>query len=345
MRLGVAPRCFHMPQALSRVLRCMSSLSSVQSRRRVCRIDSSVRFDNNHTGSVGAWSTCRGGCTPPALRSKPGVDIVTAQRMVAMKYRRMWLALCLLFITAFSLGPEPVHAQSSPSELGTLQKDMETVKNDLAAIKKELSEIRQLLIQRPLQPATPARVMSRVKVGDGYSLGKPDAPVTLVEFSDYQCPFCGRFFNQTFAALKTQYIDTGKVRYVFRDFPLDQLHPQARKAAEAAHCAGEQRKYWEMHDTMFKNQRTLKVENLKGFASELGLDVTAFSSCLDEGKYAAAVSQHHAAGSELGVTGTPAFFVGKSPLDGTIEATAIKGAQPITAFRQAIDRLLDGKNP
>jgi protein-disulfide isomerase len=256
----------------------------------------------------------------------------------------MCLALCLLFITAFSLGPGRVHAQSPPSDLGALQKDMETVKNDLIGIKKEMSEIRQLLMQRPPQPAT-ARVMSKVKVGDGPSLGKPDAPVTLVEFSDYECPFCGRFFNQTFAALKAQYIDTGKVRYVFRDFPLDQLHAQARKAAEAAHCAGDQRKYWEMHDTMFKNQRTLKVEHLKGFASELGLDVTAFNSCLDEGKYAAAVSQHHAAGSELGVTGTPAFFVGKSSPDGTIEATAIKGAQPITAFRQAIDRLLDGKNP
>ena len=260
-----------------------------------------------------------------------------------MMDRRMRLALWLLFVSAFSLGPGPVHGQSSPSELGSLQKDMETVKNDLARIKKELSEIRQLLIQHPLQPAPPARVMSKVKVGDGPSLGKPDAPVTLVEFSDYQCPFCGRFFNQTFAALKTQYIDTGKLRYVFRDFPLDQLHPQARKAAEAAHCAGEQRKYWEMHDTLYKNQRTLQVEHLKGFALELSLNGNAFNTCLDEGKYAATISQHHAAGSELGVTGTPAFFVGKSSPDGTIEATAIKGAQPVTVFRQAIDRLLDSQ--
>jgi len=94
---------------------------------------------------------------------------------------------------------------------------------------------------------------------------------------------------------------------------------------------------------LFKNQRTLKVEQLKELARELGLDGVAFGSCLDEGKSAAAVGRHHAAGSELGVTGTPAFFVGKSSPDGTIAATAIRGAQPIAAFRQAIDRLLEGQ--
>lgn len=258
-----------------------------------------------------------------------------------MQYQRMRLVLCLLFMTAMSLGPRPVRAESPPSELGTLQQDMETVKNDLAAIKKELSAIRELLTQRPPSPAPPAQVLSRVSVGDGPSLGEPDALVTMIEFSDYQCPFCGRFFKQTFAAIKAQYIDTGKVRYVFRDFPLDQLHPQARKAAEAAHCAGEQGKYWEMHDTLFRNQAALKVENLPAFARDLGLEVDAFNACLDQGKYTNAVNQHHAAGSAVGITGTPAFFIGKTNMDGTIEATLVKGAHPITAFRQAIDRLLE----
>jgi protein-disulfide isomerase len=261
-----------------------------------------------------------------------------------MTSRRMRLAQSLFFAIALSLAAGSARAQSSP-EIGALQKDMETVKSDLATIKKDLNEIRQLLMQRPAQAAPAAPTVSTVKVGDGPSLGKPDAPVTLIEFSDYQCPFCGRFFNQTFAALKTQYIDTGKVRYVFRDFPLDQIHPQARKAAEAAHCAGEQRKYWEMHDTLFKNQRALKVDDLKGYARELGLDVNAFGTCLDGGKHATTVSQHHAAGSDFGVTGTPAFFVGKSSSDGTVEATSIRGAQPITAFRQAIDRLLENHKP
>jgi len=243
------------------------------------------------------------------------------------------------------VGLQPGRVESQPSELSTLKQDLETIKQDLAAVKKELSEIRQLLAQRPVQPAQPAHVMSKVSVGDGPSLGKPDAPVILIEFSDYQCPFCGRFFKQTFAALKADYIDTGKLRYVFRDFPLDSIHPQARKAAEAAHCAGAQGKYWEMHDTLFKNQGALTVDNLKAFARDVGLDMDAFNTCLDQGMYAEAVNQHLAAGSQAGINGTPGFFIGKTSAEGTLEATLIKGAQPITAFRQVIDSLLEGQKP
>jgi protein-disulfide isomerase len=160
-----------------------------------------------------------------------------------MKYQRISTALCLFFFTTLNLGAQPVRAQSQPSELEALKQDLETVKQDLADIKKALSEMRQLLVQRPAPPSQAAPAISKVSVGDGPILGKPDAPVTVVEFSDYQCPFCQRFFTNTLPELKKDYIDTGKVRYVFRDFPLDAIHPQARKAAEAAHCAGEQGKY------------------------------------------------------------------------------------------------------
>jgi protein-disulfide isomerase len=264
----------------------------------------------------------------------------------------MYLITIILlgFMTLFSLrsglglGVRQATADSQ-GELGALKDDLASVKNDLAAIKKELSELRQLLAQRPAQAAQPVNVMSKVSVGDGPSLGKPSAPVTLVEFSDYQCPFCARFFKQTFAALKTDYIDTGKVRYVFRDFPLDTIHPQARKAAEAGHCAGAQGKYWEMHDTLFNNQSALKVDTLKAFARDLSLDMDAFNACLDQDTYADAVNQHQAAGSQAGITGTPGFFIGKTSPEGTLEATFIKGAQPITAFRQVIDGLLEGQKP
>jgi protein-disulfide isomerase len=243
------------------------------------------------------------------------------------------------------LGLQPGYGESQPSELSTLKQDLETIKNDLSIVKKELGEIRQLLTQRPALPAPPANVMSKVSVGDGPSLGKPDAPVTLVEFSDYQCPFCQRFFTNTLPELKKDYIDTGKVRYVFRDFPLDSIHPQARKAAEAGHCAGAQGKYWEMHDTLFKHQSALTVDNLKAFARDLGLDADAFNACLDQGTYAEAVNQHQGAGSQAGINGTPGFFIGKTSAEGTLEATFIKGAQPITAFRQVIDGLLQSQKP
>ena len=149
----------------------------------------------------------------------------------------------------------------------------------------------------PEPPPHPSvAVIAKVSTADNPTLGKPDAPITIVEFSDYQCPFCRRFFENTLPALKADYIDIGTVRYVFRDFPLDRIHPQARKAAEAARCAGEQGQYWEMHDQLFQN-RALRVLQLKGYARNLGLDLTAFEACLDGGTYAAEVDKDVAAGA------------------------------------------------
>ena len=124
----------------------------------------------------------------------------------------------------------------------------------------------------------PHRADTRVTVGvaNNPMLGAPEAPLTLIEFSDYQCPFCRRFAETTLPVLKRDYIETGKLRYVFRDFPLDRLHPQARKVAEAAHCAGDQGKYWAMHDLLFQQQQALQVERLKGYARQLGLNDPAF---------------------------------------------------------------------
>jgi protein-disulfide isomerase len=261
-------------------------------------------------------------------------------KTVAMVAVRM-VAMAL----AVSTVPHAASAQGS-ADVGALRKEIESLKGDLAEIKKSLAEMRQLLLQRPAAapaavPAAPAVV--KVTLGNQPSLGRADAPVTIVEFSDYQCPFCQRFVNATFPEIKRDYIDTGKVRYVFRDFPLDPIHPQARKAAEAAHCAGEQGKYWEMHDLLFRNQRALLVDHLKGYGRSLGLDADRFDACLDQGRFAARVEDEAATGSSLGVTGTPAFFIGKSTATGTIEATSVRGAQPAAAFRRVLDQMLDGK--
>jgi protein-disulfide isomerase len=174
-------------------------------------------------------------------------------------------------------------------------------------------------------------------------LGAPEAPLTLIEFSDYQCPFCRRFADTTLPVLKRDYIETGKLRYVFRDFPLDRLHPQARKIVEAAHCAGDQGKYWAMHDLLFQQQQALQVDRLKGYARQLGLNARAFEACLDQGKYATKVQQDLDAGAAAGVQGTPGFILGKTQPDGSIQGIAIKGAQPLAAFQQAIEHLLGEK--
>jgi protein-disulfide isomerase len=158
----------------------------------------------------------------------------------------------------------------------------------------------------------------------GPSKGPDGAKVTIVEFSDFQCPFCGRAAS-TVDQVMEQY--AGKVRLVFRQFPLD-FHEKAPKAAEAALCANEQKKFWEFHDLLFKNQDKLGLEDLKAHATSLGLDVAKFNECLDSGKMKKTVDDDAAAGKKVGVTGTPAFF---------INGTMLSGAQPIEAFKEAID--------
>jgi protein-disulfide isomerase len=160
--------------------------------------------------------------------------------------------------------------------------------------------------------------------------GAASAPVTIIEFSDYQCPFCARV-NPTLEQVRKTYGD--KVKIIFKDFPLPN-HPQAPKAAEAGHCAGEQGKYWEMHDQMFANQRALNVPELKQYATALGLDAAKFNQCLDSGKHAGLVASGTAQGEKMGVNSTPTLYVNGRPLI---------GAQPFEAFKQIIDEELSRK--
>ena len=244
-------------------------------------------------------------------------------------------------------GATPLWAQSPPrvpGDLGAVKADLERIKADLEDVKRQLTQVLRLMSQRGAQGAPPAPAGPvRASLGDVPVLGRSDAPVTLVEFSDYQCPFCQRFFAATLPALKKDYIDTGKVRYVFRDFPLDQIHPQARKAAEAAHCAGEQGKYWEMHDVLFGNQQALQPPKLSEHARTLGLDGVRFDECLTSGKHAARVSQGLTDGQAAGVQGTPGFVVAKTRPGDSVEGALVVGAQPVEVFRRLIDQLLAEK--
>jgi protein-disulfide isomerase len=160
------------------------------------------------------------------------------------------------------------------------------------------------------------------------SLGRASAPVTLIEFSDFQCPFCQRV-APTIKKLRDTYGD--KVRIVWKDFPLTQIHPQAFKAGEAAHCAGDQGKYWEYHDRLFANQQQLQPEELKKHATDLGLDATAFNTCLDSSKYGERVRDGVAQGTRLGVNSTPTIY---------INGRVLSGAQPYETFVSVIDEEL-----
>ncbi len=172
--------------------------------------------------------------------------------------------------------------------------------------------------------------------------GEKDARLTLIEFSDYQCPFCARHVRDTLPQIERDYIKTGKVKYVFRDFPIETIHPNAFKAHEAANCAGEQGKYWEMHDRLFANQQALGRKDLSRHAQAVGLDLLDFERCVDSGRLAAEIRADRADGVKAGVKGTPAFFLGfTEPNESDVRVLkVISGAKPYSAFKEAIDNLL-----
>lgn len=163
-----------------------------------------------------------------------------------------------------------------------------------------------------------------IEEGDNPGIGPKDAPIRVVEFTDYQCPFCGKARPTVNQVLKEY---KGKVRYVLRDFPLS-FHKDALKAHEGARCANEQNKYWEMNKKLFENQRAITVADLKKYAEELRLKMDKFNECLDSGKYAQVVKQNQEYGEKVGVSGTPAFF---------INGRMISGARPFSSFKEIID--------
>lgn len=206
--------------------------------------------------------------------------------------------------------------------------------------------VKQEATPAPDQPEDTGPV--KVALDDDPVLGDKNAPVTIVEFSDYECPFCKRHFDQTHQQIVKEYIDTGKAKLVFRDLPLD-FHQNARKEAEAANCAREQggdTAYFKFHDEIFtkttSNGTGLSLDKLPELAKNVGLSGTLLQQCLDSGKFKEEVDKDLADASKAGANGTPTFIIGKSTTNGTIEGTKIIGAQPYDVFKKDIDNLLNG---
>jgi len=196
--------------------------------------------------------------------------------------------------------------------------------------------------QQPTQSSRPQII--QVSLDDDPVKGNPDATVTIVEFSDFQCPFCKRFHETTLPLILENYVDTGKVKFVYRDFPIVGIHPNgAVVTALAAECADDQGMFWQYHDKIFQNQKNwerLATEDisvqLKGFAEELGLNTNQFNECLNSGKYLDEVNKDLQDGKSYGVTGTPGFFIGNEE-GGYIKVT---GAQPYSVFQSVLDQML-----
>ncbi len=180
--------------------------------------------------------------------------------------------------------------------------------------------------QQPAQPPDPAGDPSQINITGSPYEGKKNAPVTMIECSDFQCPFCARFFNDTQTELRKNEIKDGKVKLVFKNFPLP-FHQYAEKAAEAAECANKQGKFWQMHDLLFSSGGRLDIDSLKSYAKKIGLDQGKFDHCLDSGETAGMVSADKAQCAAAGVQGTPTFF---------INGKMLVGAQPYEQFKNLI---------
>lgn len=167
-------------------------------------------------------------------------------------------------------------------------------------------------------------------VDDDVVVGDANAPVTVIEFGDYECPYCEQFYTTIEKPMREEYIKTGKVKMVFRDYPLS-FHPAAQPAAEAAECAGEQGKYWEYHDALYEHQATIESLDYVKLAGDLGLNKTTFKTCADTHKYAAEIAKDQADGNAAGVDGTPASF---------INGQLVSGAVPYATFKAAIEAAL-----
>src|SRR5690348_5136780 len=231
-----------------------------------------------------------------------------------------WVALPLLFL----------------APLGAADKGI--TKQQADEILNELRQIRQLLEKQQAgntQPEPPTR--AAVATAGAFAIGSKDAPVTMVEFTDFQCPFCYRFHVSTFSELKKNYIDTGKVRFVSRDLPLD-FHPNAMQAAQAGRCAGEQGQFWPLRDRMGANPDHLDMAHLVGYAQELNLNVDTFRACVESGKYKNAIQNDVQEAIKIGANGTPSFVIGKSAPD-TIEGDLVIGAMPYQVFDQKFKEL------
>lgn len=257
------------------------------------------------------------------------------------------LMIYIMFISCNTSPPPPESdsdKQAVRQQLTDIHKEIKALRGEVAQLRGAVTEIHRGVVTPTVvaEPTVvpPPPVPIQVSLDDDPILGNRAAQVGIVEFSDYQCPFCVRFHTQTFPKLKEAYIDTDKVQYIFRDFPLD-FHLQAKEAAIAANCAGEQDAYWKMHHDLFTNQRRLGPDLYVELAKTLKMDLENFLDCMKEADLVNEVDNDLTYGQSLGVRGTPSFFVGRVQEGQLVDAKKIIGAQPFPVFVEAIEASLN----
>lgn len=239
--------------------------------------------------------------------------------------------LCLLALA-------PLAAQAALDDVSALRREVE-------ALRQEVREIKDFLAAgaREQQQSRGWQRIDNAVLGldDAPVRGDAKAPLVLVEFTDYQCPYCGMHAREVMPSLDKEYIASGKLRYAVSEFPLVQIHPLAASAAVAARCAGEQQRFWEMHARLFEHQRELAP--VEAHAKALGLDPAAFDACVASGKYVALVEHNAQMASKGGVRATPTFVLGYADGNRVRVVRRLQGAAPFPVFKSEIDALLTEK--
>ena len=209
-------------------------------------------------------------------------------------------------------------------------------------LEETIAKLELKILQNQL-PTEQPKLPMKISADNDPIIGDPNAPITIIEFSDFQCPFCARFYTQTLPLIHEEYIEQGKVKLVFRDFPIQSIHPNALPAAVASECANEQGKFKEMHDMLFENQNEWNRQEtadtlilFSQYAGEMQLEQEVFDSCLTNGKYIEEIRKDLRDGQIYGVEGTPGFFIGNDE----IGYVGLKGAQPFESFKKVIDSQL-----
>jgi len=220
------------------------------------------------------------------------------------------------------------------TQLAELRRDNQALRKELNELKTEVSGLKQNIDQYK-KPITDAKKM----LNNAPSIGDKEAEVVVIEFTDFQCPYCKKHEMKTFTQLKESYMDTGKIQYVVKDFPLS-FHGQAKPAAIAANCAGEQQSYWPMRHKIFENQRNLGQEQFKSFAEQLQLDQQVFSQCLENLQQAEKVEQNIAYADQIGISSTPSFVIARKKNDRLENIKIIAGAQSYKNFSRVLDAML-----
>ncbi len=247
---------------------------------------------------------------------------VQAMTQFVQKYFGMGLALAAAFL------------------IGVLWTEVRYLKNGYQAQAPSTAPTQQIApdAQAPQQVTLTDELWKEVLENPVAELGKKDAKVTMVEFTDFECPFCSRFYNDSYKALVKKYVESGKMRVVFHNLPLS-FHPNAHISAQAVECAADQNKYNELHDLLFQKQTewaseptdTVSSKYFEAYAKEIGMNVAAFKKCVDSGEKKAAVDADVALGTKVGASGTPTFYFNKEQL---------VGAQPLATFESLIDGML-----